>query len=483
MLFSAERDFSATEWSGYTKRLQVCKQRIYHCFSTLSWRHSTFRIRFKKIFVVLFAMLCLMLMWKNTPVLFKLSSRPSFTCPPCETNKKETTNGIEKTAVKKDEPGLLQRIIGESTTVGPPPGLPPQMYMNNLSEPRPRVEYNLTPWKVLEEIDKPINASKCSNMRRDKLHAPEWSFVIMVKSRASNFDRRAAIRATWGRLYFLNGVRIASVFVIGAVLDPVLQENIQFENDEHGDILQFEGPDDYKNMPIKVLTAMQWASANLPKDYIYASSDDDFVVNFVNIIDFIRKQVNLQMYNNRGSKTQQSVSAIRESLPIYCVYYLDRIKGPNRDNTSKWYTSVEEYPVERLPPYCGGGFYLMPVAMTADLYEMSRVTMVLSMDDVWVTGILRQKLQRGDENVKKLTLPDKNRRENDLWTHLWGDYGTKKDIARLLPAAWSIWEKRVKKRPHCARAESVTPYPSANPLFIFAGVPVPLQAKLEQVWG
>jgi len=68
----------------------------------------------------------------------------------------------------------------------------------------------------------------------------------MVKSKSSNHDRRSAIRDTWGKVYFLNQIRIEKVFVVGQADDPTVQEAIQAESDIYGDILQFEGPDDYK---------------------------------------------------------------------------------------------------------------------------------------------------------------------------------------------------------------------------------------------
>ena len=67
-----------------------------------------------------------------------------------------------------------------------------------------------------------------------------------MKSKTTNFDRRVAIRSTWGQIYFLNQIRIEKVFVLGQVDDPAAQENLQKEVETFGDILQFEGPDDYR---------------------------------------------------------------------------------------------------------------------------------------------------------------------------------------------------------------------------------------------
>ena len=207
-------------------------------------------------------------------------------------------------------------------------------------------------------------------------------------------------------------------------------------------------------MPIKVASAMHWASGNLAKDDIYASADDDFVVDYASVLDFLEYQIKLREYQEKQrTGINKPKRSIRMDLPIYCVYYLDNVKGPDRNKKSKWFVNETEYALNRYPPYCGGGFYVMSVAMTQELYRISRITKALSMDDVWVTGILRQKLRRGDNNIKKadwsLTSRDSKKSEK-LWKHLWGDYGRqKKDVAKLLPEAWKSWEEKVKSRPHC----------------------------------
>lgn len=207
-------------------------------------------------------------------------------------------------------------------------------------------------------------------------------------------------------------------------------------------------------MPIKVATAMQWASTYLPSDYLYASADDDFVVKFSSVMDFLEYEIKTQTYYERKLSRIPNMPELRRSLPIYCIYYVDKQVEPNRDNTSKWYVSPEEYPVDHYPSYCGGGFYIMPVAMTKSLYAMSRVTKLLPMDDVWVTGILRQKLGRGDKNVVKARWPKND--PQPIWMHLWGDYGRKKkNIAKFLP--WVLekweWDTGLSERPHCLRQD------------------------------
>ena len=64
--------------------------------------------------------------------------------------------------------------------------------------------------------------------------------VFVVKSAISNFDRRQAIRQTWGNVKMYNGVMFETVFVVGKTTDHKLMEQIGEENIQHGDILQLE---------------------------------------------------------------------------------------------------------------------------------------------------------------------------------------------------------------------------------------------------
>ena len=63
--------------------------------------------------------------------------------------------------------------------------------------------------------------------------------VFVVKSAISNFNRRKAIRQTWGNVKMYHRVMFETVFVVGKTTDHKLMEQIREENIQHGDILQF----------------------------------------------------------------------------------------------------------------------------------------------------------------------------------------------------------------------------------------------------
>ena len=197
-------------------------------------------------------------------------------------------------------------------------------------------------------------------------------------------------------------------------------------------------------MPLKVMSAMQWASDNLPPFYLYASSDDDFVINFAEVIDFLRNQIDKHKAINRRP------SDAVQHLPITCIYFLSTTTKPVRDKDSKYYVSEKDYSLDLYPAFCGGGFYTAPVSMVTALSGMAKITRSLPMDDVWVTGILRRKLGQRDDNIIAAKWP--LGAPKDMWKHLWGDYGKKtKNIVDLIKSTWRKWDESILKLPHCIR--------------------------------
>ena len=67
--------------------------------------------------------------------------------------------------------------------------------------------------------------------------------ALVVKSTLSNFDRRAAIRKTWGSVKILDDVMFQVVFVVGKTDDIKTMKKIDDEHEKHGDLLQYNYKD------------------------------------------------------------------------------------------------------------------------------------------------------------------------------------------------------------------------------------------------
>lgn len=69
--------------------------------------------------------------------------------------------------------------------------------------------------------------------------------VIFVKTAVGNFQRRSLLRRTWGSITMVGGGRFHYVFIVGVIQNDGRNALLEEEYERFGDILQFDGPDDY----------------------------------------------------------------------------------------------------------------------------------------------------------------------------------------------------------------------------------------------
>jgi len=130
---------------------------------------------------------------------------------------------------------------------------------------------------------------------------------------------------------------------------------------------------------------MQWAVENLHNHTLYSTGDDDVLVNLAQLQSLIEE--------NRPHFTIPTI------FPIICVYGGRVNDHPIRNSESKYYISKEQYADKVWPRYCLGGFYTTTVATVSQIYAKSKTEPYLAMDDVWITGILRKKLNISDDAI------------------------------------------------------------------------------------
>lgn len=107
---------------------------------------------------------------------------------------------------------------------------------------------------------------------------------------------------------------------------------------------------------------------------------------------------------------------------------------PIRDPTNTWYVSNETFSAEMYPDFCSGSVYLIRSQVAKKIYSVCNQTKFLWIDDVFVTGILREHYnnQLIDHNAnEQLDLLSLNVRynlscQNEL--KLWCNTGLKEPI-------------------------------------------------------
>lgn len=261
--------------------------------------------------------------------------------------------------------------------------------------------------------------------RLDEIKDSSIAVVHMVKSSSNNINRRNTIRSTWGGLSEIKFKKSSSyhflVFIVGTNSN---YEALKKEAEEFGDMLIVDISDTAKNVPLKVLAGMQFTSQYLKPHHFYTSIDDDVIVNPLNL--------HLLLQHMTSYNDESVYRPCYEHLPIVCIYSYQQKDIPARNPKSKWYISYDLFGGEIWPPYCRGGLYLMPVSMTSALYNVSRTTSYMHLDDVWITGIMRRRIGKGDTNIYAAPYSKRTDEElqyntdslllnNTLMKHLWGN--------------------------------------------------------------
>lgn len=322
------------------------------------------------------------------------------------------------------------------------------------SKPRKHPKFTMEPWSV--------NASSSgTEYFRSNPTDHTWSSITIVKSGIKNKGRRDAIRKTWGAIKFMDGVRFATVFIIGKTDVVGMQEDLQKENDLHGDLLQTDIPDTTENLPLKIEAGMLWTSLNFDDDWLYSSADDDMVLHPPNFA----RHVDSLVRSEKGPG-----SSAMKALPMICVYGFVTKGRPDRNKRSKWYMPADLYPNPYWPPYCRGGWYSMPVSTVARIHAVSRTTPILYLDDVWLTGLIRLKMYNegtgifhvgtllSEQGIVGAPLADRTDTqfyyrtfEGDLnrviVSHTWGNYGLfPTDVVTEVRNTWERWKASVWSR-------------------------------------
>ncbi|KAG8265510.1 beta-1,3-galactosyltransferase brn [Homalodisca vitripennis] len=240
--------------------------------------------------------------------------------------------------------------------------------------------------------------------------------VYIVKSAASHYQNRLAIRNSWGFEKRFSDVPIRTVFVLGVdIYDSALQESIDLESKQFGDIIQANFTDTYFNNTIKTMIGFKWAVTFCNNSKFYFFVDDDFYVSTRNVLQFLRNPVHYPSYlempiDSIDSQTNLNVPTKRdllhkvhpnnsedlngrkilqvldfelpEKVKLFAGYVF--VSSPHRHRSSKWYVPLSEYPFHLWPPYATAGSYVVSKEVLLDLYYGSLYTKHFRFDDIYL---------------------------------------------------------------------------------------------------
>lgn len=199
--------------------------------------------------------------------------------------------------------------------------------------------------------------------------------LLAVKSLIPHFDRRQAIRETWGRAGLLANRTVVTVFLLGNTLPsdnfPDLLGMLGHEAKLHNDLLQWDYRDSFFNLTLKEVLFLEWFSKHCPQARYVLKGDDDVFVNTLGVIDL------LEGLSDNKAKDLFIGDVISNA-------------GPHRNEKLKYFIPESVF-VGQYPPYAGGGGYLLSGELALRLYNASQQVVLFPIDDVY-TGMCMRKL-------------------------------------------------------------------------------------------
>ncbi|XP_075547275.1 beta-1,3-galactosyltransferase 5-like [Dermacentor variabilis] len=200
--------------------------------------------------------------------------------------------------------------------------------------------------------------------------------AVVVCSSVERFEHRAAIRATWGR--DVGDDKGAGVFFLVGKPDATprgqdIQNRLINESARHNDVIQADFRDTYRNLTIKTLFLLKWAYVNCSSTRFVLKADDDMFVNVERLLSF------LEAYGGNRAR------------PFLAGHVLQGRKAV-RQAGSKWYLPLSVYEPDWLPSYVYGSGYVMSREAVRPLFTEALSTPFLYVEDVFLTGIVAQKV-------------------------------------------------------------------------------------------
>ncbi|XP_047442062.1 lactosylceramide 1,3-N-acetyl-beta-D-glucosaminyltransferase A [Mugil cephalus] len=210
---------------------------------------------------------------------------------------------------------------------------------------------------------------------RDGKNWDDIFLLLFVKSSPESFERRQAIRETWGNESFVwskLGVRVSLLFPIGVHSDVRQRSEIQSrllkEDKIYGDLIQRNFVDTFHNLTNKLILQFHWSQNYCPKAQFVMSADDDVFVHMPNLVKYLQHLLTSQS----GTKD-------------LWVGHVHRGSPPNRRKDSKYHVPYAMYPWPSYPDYTAGAGYVVSGDVAAKIYKATLVmNSSMYIDDVFM---------------------------------------------------------------------------------------------------
>ncbi|GAB6026557.1 hypothetical protein CHUAL_012973 [Chamberlinius hualienensis] len=222
------------------------------------------------------------------------------------------------------------------------------------------ITYSIEPNRICQQNDENVSA------------------IIVVVSSPGNFQSRNSIRSTWGS-NLTSDVHIRMVYFVGLSTDFDIDRKLKLEDEKYGDIIQGDFVDTYRNLTLKSVLLLRWASTRCPNARFVLKVDDDVFINPSNFLALIETHKHRRLsifgreaYNWRPVRSKSSAYYVEENV---------------------WTSSI-------YPDFVTGPAYLLTMDSVPVLLKYVSKVPFFFLEDVYITGILAAKA-----SVARIHLP------------------------------------------------------------------------------
>ncbi|XP_073134152.1 beta-1,3-galactosyltransferase GALT1-like [Henckelia pumila] len=165
----------------------------------------------------------------------------------------------------------------------------------------------------------------------------ELNLFIGVLSTANNLRRRMAVRRTWMQYPAVRTGQVAVRFFVGLNKNHTVNKELWDEARTYEDIQVMPFIDNYSLITWKTIAICIYGTQVVSAKFIMKTDDDSFV---------------------RVDEVLNSLDRINVTHGLlYGLIYSDL--EPHREPDSKWYTTLEEWPHDKYPPWASGPGYVV----------------------------------------------------------------------------------------------------------------------------
>jgi beta-1,3-galactosyltransferase 1 len=215
-----------------------------------------------------------------------------------------------------------------------------------------------------------------------------------VFSRVDAFKLRDAIRKTWAKNMNLENSKTKILFVLGSSQSYSVNNDVIEEDEKHNDLIQWEFIDSYYNCTLKAIGILRWTLFYCKNVKFIMKTDDDILVNPLMLNQFIANITN-------------SKKTIYRTL----AKGWEPVRKLNKSPSSKWYLSYESFSPTLFPDFMPGPYIISSDSIYPIYEEILSSLPALAFDDVYITGVIAEKLNISRINTNYFVRLD--------WLKLW----------------------------------------------------------------